>query len=885
MKKAFSRGARAGLYAAALLTVFEYVVTLAVAQGPIRFFTALRFLALDATLVLCGCAVLVPVCGLLFVVARLLRRGDAPPRAAADEDSPAVAWLWGLFLCGSAYAAASVGLTLVFMQKFKEKFLIAGSLAALQLLLFAALAPLALLLARGFRRLAVAARRLGAMNPFARWLPAFAALALLVAGPIALLLKQMPQLRDVMPWRLMFAGAVLAYGVARGARRVDRRGTLLANRAWRRGIAAAMAVVAPVTLVWWGAHPETKYLAVTASPTLSRLVDFVRWANDFDRDGYGSLLGENDCAPFNPNIHPNAVDIPDNGIDENCNGKDFSLKTPPSVRRGERMPVPSEYRRDWNILLITIDALRYDHTGIGGYKAKKGRDTTPNLDQLAARSVVFDFANAPSAGTMASVPAIVTSKFFHSGIAVGPERRPMPPKILPENLMLAEVMKRGKYATGAILTHEYFNDWGLEQGFDTYDNSLGAKPNPMSITSQDVTSKAEAWIAQRGDDKWFLWLHYLDPHGRYVAHPGDVSYGTSEEDLYDGEISYADKYLGKLLEFLARTPAGQKTVIVVTSDHGDGFMEHGFINHGMALYRELLHVPLLIYVPELPPRRVAGVVSGLDAFPTIADLGGIDISDAAIEGQSLVPQLFYGKDDADRVVFAETNYPEPMRAAITATHKLIYNLKTNVYQLFDLKADPWEKRNLWGADKAGDQLKAALDEWLDRVFYSRDPLSQAQRVRMEQFLLPKRPAPAVATEGTAAGAVRVLGYDAKVPAAAGKQLDVAVYFEAVAATTQNLRAELDLAPPSEPGLSPSNVVYFRYPAGEGMFPSSKWRPGDFLRETYPLRVPLAWAGKKANLSLRFFDEKRAPIAVSGGRVTADGKGIVLGEIEVGPGAP
>src|SRR5262249_10963327 len=168
----------------------------------------------------------------------------------------------------------------------------------------------------------------------------------------------------------------------------------------------------------------------------------------------------------------------------------------PSYRKGERMPVPAEFKHDVNILFITIDALRYDHTGFGGYKTKKGRDTTPNLDLLAARSVVFDFANAPSAGTMASGPAPIPPQVCHSGVALGPERRPMPPKVLPENLMLAEVMKRGKYATGAILTHEYFNDWGLEQGFDTYDNSLGAKPNPMSITSQDVTSKAEAWIAQ-----------------------------------------------------------------------------------------------------------------------------------------------------------------------------------------------------------------------------------------------------------------------------------------------------------------------------------------------------------------------------------------------------
>src|SRR5262249_2274231 len=141
--------------------VVEYVVTLIVAQGPIRFLTALRFAALDATLVLVGCGVLVPACGLLFIAARGFR-GGAEPRAT--EDAPAVAWLWALFVCGGAYAGASIGLTLVFTQKFKEPFLIAVSLAALQLALFAGLAPLALLLARAFRRAALAARRLGAVN-------------------------------------------------------------------------------------------------------------------------------------------------------------------------------------------------------------------------------------------------------------------------------------------------------------------------------------------------------------------------------------------------------------------------------------------------------------------------------------------------------------------------------------------------------------------------------------------------------------------------------------------------------------------------------------------------------------------------------------------------
>src|SRR5262249_12737023 len=157
----------------------------------------------------------------------------------------------------------------------------------------------------------------------------------------------------------------------------------------------------------------------------------------------------------------------------------------------------------------------------GGYGRRRNRDTTPRLDELAARSVWFDFANAPAPGTMASVPAIHVSRFFHSGIALGPERRPDPPKVLPENVTLAEILKAARYTTAAILSHEYFNDWGLDQGFDTYDNTIGATPDPMRSTSSAITDKAEAWLTERGGKKWFLWTHYIDPHGRYVAHPGE----------------------------------------------------------------------------------------------------------------------------------------------------------------------------------------------------------------------------------------------------------------------------------------------------------------------------------------------------------------------------
>ena len=165
-------------------------------------------------------------------------------------------------------------------------------------------------------------------------------------------------------------------------------------------------------------------------------------------------------------------------------------------------------------------------------------------------------------------------------------------------------MKRGGYTTGAIVTHEYFNDWGIEQGVDGYDNSIGAKPDPMPHHARRTSPpRPRPSSPSRAHKKWFLWCHYIDPHGRYVAHPDDVEYGTTEEDLYDGEIAYTDKHIGRLLDDVAHSPATAKTIIVVTSDHGDGFNEHGFINHGIALYRELLHVPLIFYVPDNEPPR------------------------------------------------------------------------------------------------------------------------------------------------------------------------------------------------------------------------------------------------------------------------------------------
>jgi arylsulfatase A-like enzyme len=474
-------------------------------------------------------------------------------------------------------------------------------------------------------------------------------------------------------------------------------------------------------LVRCGGEPSVKYLTIVGSPTLATAIEVVRRANDLDGDGFGSLLGENDCAPRSKAIRPGARDVPDDGIDQNCDGRDFSFRDL-LVPDGPATPVPSAFQKPWNVILITIDTVRYDHTSFGGYLATAKRDTTPRLAQLVERSTSFTFAQAPSAGTMASIPAILTSKFFHSGIALDENVKPrMPPRLTPENVTLPEIMKRGGYRTGAILSHEYFNDWGLNQGFDDYDNEIGKTHDPWRISADRMTDRALGWIARRPAQKWFLWLHYLDPHAHYALHPGELSYGESQKDRYDAELRFTDQHVGRLLDELVRLPGGDRTIVVITSDHGDAFGEHGFDGHAVALFKEVIHVPLIVYVPDNPPRQVGGAVSNLDVLPTIAALSGIQIADLSLEGRSLVPQIFGGVQDPERTVFAETNFPVPMRAAVNASWKLIYHLKSNVYELYDLKQDPLEKTNVASGSSAGMAImKPIMESWLERVVFARD---------------------------------------------------------------------------------------------------------------------------------------------------------------------
>ncbi|MEO6953013.1 MAG: sulfatase-like hydrolase/transferase, partial [Polyangia bacterium] len=416
-------------------------------------------------------------------------------------------------------------------------------------------------------------------------------------------------------------------------------GTYLRGRAW---IAiAAFVVCTALTLGLGKSAPVRKAasLAALAPP----LVHAIQLASDLDRDGYSSLLGGGDCNDLDATVHPGAFDWPDDGIDEDCNGHQATL--------AERMaktyaPVPEAVPQRPNVILLTLDALRSDHVSSYGYKRK----TTPRLDELAETGIRFENAWSHAPSTRYSVPAILSGR-YPSTIAVNPDPRVhWPPLVLPENRMLAEMLHDLGYRTGATLSYHYFErGWGLDQGFDDYDyhlftlHSAGGDPAATSgSSSRQLADLDIEWLKAHKDAPFFLWSHFYDTHFRFEPHPDlpETNFGSDEEALYDGEIRYADHHIGRVLDTLRELGLWDKTIVIITSDHGDGFGEHGIPQskrHGYHLYRTETKVPVLMHVPGLAPRVVMTPIGHVDLIPTLLNLLRRSVGDEPqLAGESLL---------------------------------------------------------------------------------------------------------------------------------------------------------------------------------------------------------------------------------------------------------
>jgi arylsulfatase A-like enzyme len=315
------------------------------------------------------------------------------------------------------------------------------------------------------------------------------------------------------------------------------------------------------------------------------------------------------------------------------------------------------------IVLISIDTLRRDHVGAYGYP----KATTPRLDSLAREGLLCEDAVSTSSWTLPAHLSLLTSAdpAAHGGVDMqhGFNHR------LPT---LAATLKKAGFATEAITSHLYVSSvYGADDGFDRMDFHQDRKATDVAVRATDVLDRV-------GDRPFFLFLHFYDPHwhydppeatrrlfttgeyhgtitGRWQDFRDRTRADTSAEDLdqlralYDGEIRYTDDEIGRVLDHLKTRGLDRGTLVVVTSDHGEEFLEHGGFEHQKTLYEEVIRIPLLVSGPGVAPRREPLPVSLLDVMPTILAWARVDPL-APLQGKSLLAS------PADRETYGETDH-------------------------------------------------------------------------------------------------------------------------------------------------------------------------------------------------------------------------------------
>jgi arylsulfatase A-like enzyme/tetratricopeptide (TPR) repeat protein len=352
-------------------------------------------------------------------------------------------------------------------------------------------------------------------------------------------------------------------------------------------------------------------------------------------------------------------------------------------------PVPAPFPA--GILLVTIDTLRADRLGAYGYTAAR----TPVLDGLAARGVRFDDATAHAPLTHPSHAAVMTGRYPG---AFGIKLNGMTP-LPPEAVTLAERFKTAGRATGAVVATVILDEaYGLGQWFDSYDDRMAAAGSgdvalsTLQRSAGEVTDRALAWLASRSATRegWFLWVHYYDPHLPYSA-PASVAKAFPNRP-YDAEVAYVDQQLGRLLKGV---DAG-RTLVAVTSDHGEGLGDHGETDHGYFIYDSVLRVPLIIAGPGISPRVVSEQVRSIDIAPTLLDVGGVGTV-GAVDGESLRGLMNGASRREIPPSYAESWYPKlhfgwsELKSLRVGEWKHIAAPKP---ELYDLRTDKGELKNV-----------------------------------------------------------------------------------------------------------------------------------------------------------------------------------------------
>jgi choline-sulfatase len=379
----------------------------------------------------------------------------------------------------------------------------------------------------------------------------------------------------------------------------------------------------------------------------------------------------------------------------------------PSTPSAPPQPVKS-------VVLLLIDTMRADH--LHTYNPNT-RVTTPALDQLAAGSIVFENTQAPESWTKPSVASVLTGLHPAShGARFGDAR------LSDSAFTIGEAFKQAGFVTGTFIANGFVSEkFGFNQGWDQYTNYMHEKRRG---NAERVFRDAGNWVEAHKRERFFLYLQTVDPHvpydpppeflKRYDAEPYEGPIRprlTAEllekakqvppklvfddrdrhylEALYDGQVSYHDKYMGLFIERLKKLGLYDQVAFVVVADHGEEFYDHGSYGHGHSVYQELLGVPFVVHIPGAGARRVSDTVSTIDVSPTLLAAAGLPVPDV-MEGESRMPQALGALPSGPAVAFS--NLFDDRRVIRAGRWKLI--LRGLTATLFDLNTDPHELREV-----------------------------------------------------------------------------------------------------------------------------------------------------------------------------------------------
>ncbi len=428
-------------------------------------------------------------------------------------------------------------------------------------------------------------------------------------------------------------------------------------------------------------------------------------------------------------------------------------------------PAASGSKTRPHLLLVTMDTTRRDHCSVYGY----ARPTTPTLERLAREGARFDRAYAPSATTGPTHATLFTSQYpiSHRVIKNG--------RVLDEGVQtLAEHLRSAGYQTAAIVSSFVLDRrFGYAQGFDVYRDEFTRQGTTWQMDTwegrrmdgvfdrraPETTDLAIEWLRGRADDRpFFLFVHYFDPHFPYV--PDSSLLARFRDDAsgkdplaaaiaaYDAEIAGTDQQIGRLLDTLDGLGIAEETLVLVTADHGEGLMQHGYMYHGAQIWEEQVRVPLLLRWPgRIPPgRTLAGPVEFVDLAPTLLELMGLAAAAFDSPGRSLAGVLRGSETlPPDHPVFLHRRHFEPRTVEgmsvrgeklgiLLGRWKYVVGEAEQTRELYDLVRDPLEADNVVARrPEEAAHLDRRIAEWrrrYERPDPTRAPLSEDSRERL-----------------------------------------------------------------------------------------------------------------------------------------------------------